>query len=454
MKFLRLNLSFAGITRRNNRFASSTLMTLLISILFEISKLRLLGPFSHFFLIKIARIKKNDNFSFAVGLLLYTKHQHQLANNLFSTVHNFGNLTSKALYSICMCASFQMNLNILKRIELEGGCDSIRLFVKGLIAHNSSPQDSIDYFTQVHGSYLLEHPENVERLTLPEYVRNSINVSKPISQSLIDRSSDGLLKHLETQHVNFGALPSGVPEFILISYTSSYLFAVSDLVIGRIRKNHSHVIFLIVSISQFENASIVLAFCKNLFQKFENILWKVVVSQFDLPITSSVIRLVIARELFGVHHAKSILVLDGDTSFIKVDPVQVWEEIGRGFDIAFLQNESLCPWERISVGFMILNDAKSTREFLLQFDRYVTVHIVENRAFWMLDQTSAFLVLQEMIQSHQNHGTTGVKIVDLSSLVSLRDFIFTDKLLVDLKLRAKASNPDFVSGMTEALYLP
>jgi hypothetical protein len=255
-------------------------------------------------------------------------------------------------------------------------------------------------------------------------------------------------------NTNFVALLSSVSDLILISYTSSYLFALSETVIGRIRKEHNQKIFLIISISQFENASAVLTFCKNLSLKFENTFWKVVVSQFDSPILSSVIRLVMAQELFDVHHTKSILILDGDTSLIKVDPVRVWEDIERDFDIALLQNESLCPWERMSLGFTILNNTESTRGFLLQFDSYVTAHILEDRAFWTLDQTAAFLVLQAMMQNTRNHGTAGIKIFDLSSLISLEDFIFTDKLLVDLKLRAKVSNRDFVSGMNESLYLP
>ena len=444
----------AGLSRRNERFGSGTPMTILISILFEISKVRFLDPLSHHILIKIAGMKKNDNFSFAVGLLLYTKHQHQRANDLFSSIDNYRNLTPRAVYLISLCASFQMNLKILERIEIESDIDSIKLFVRGLILHKSSLEDSIDCFMQVHSRYLTECGEEVNRRNLPEYVRNSINVSKPLLQSPINQPQDGLLRHLESKSTNFVVLPSGVSDLILISYTSSYLFALSDTVIGRIRKAHDHALFLIISISQFENESAISIFCKTLSLKFGNVFWKLVVSQFDLPISSSVIRLVIAQELFDVHHTKSILVLDGDTSFIKVDPVQVWEDTGRNFDIALLQNESFCPWERISVGFTILNNTERTKEFLLRFDSYVTAQILEDRAFWMLDQTAAFLVLQAMLKNDPDYGTVGIHIFDLSSLVSLREFIFTDKLLVNLKLRAKASNLDFISEMLETLYLP
>ena len=443
-----------GLSRRNKRFGSGTPMTLFTLILFKISKIGFLGSLSDYILVKVAGINKNDNFSFAVGLLLYTKHQHQRANGLFSDIHNFGNLTPRALYLVSICASWQMNLNTLARVESESNYDSIKLFVNGLILHNSAPHDSIDVFMRVYGSYLMEHPEDSERNNLPEYVRNSINVSNPLSQSLVSQASNGLLRHLERVNANYPALPSGVSEFILISYTSSYLFALSDMVIGRIRKHHSHAIHLIISISQFENTNSVLAFCESLSRKFGNVFWGVVVSHFDLPVLSSVIRLVIAQDLFDAHHAKSILILDGDTSFIKVDPVQVWEDIGRDFDIALLQNESLCPWERMSLGFTILNDTENTREFLLRFDSYVTGHFQDNRAFWTLDQTAAFLVLQAMKQSNQEHSKAAITIFDLASLVSLQDFIFTDNPLVTLKLRAKVSNRDFVSGMAETLYLP
>jgi hypothetical protein len=273
-------------------------------------------------------------------------------------------------------------------------------------------------------------------------------------QSPSNQPQDGLLGHLESKSTNFVVLPSGVSDLILISYTSSYLFALSDQVIGRIRKAHDHAILLIISISQFEDESAISIFCRNLSLKFGNVFWKLVISQFDLPISSSVVRLVIAQELFDVHFTKSILVLDGDTSFIKVDPVQVWEDIGRNFDIALLQNESFCPWERISLGFTILNNTERTKEFLLRFDLYVTTHFLEDRAFWTLDQTAAFLVLQAMLKNNRDYGSIGIHIFDLSSLVSLREFIFTDKLLVNLKLRAKASNLDFISELAEDLYLP
>lgn len=454
MKILRLDVLIAGLSRRNRRFGSRTLMTLFTFILFKISKNGFLGSLSDHILVKIARIKKNDNFSFAVGLLFYTKHKHQRANVLFSDIHNFGNLTPRALYLVSICASWQMNFSILTRVEAESKYESIKLFVSGLILHNSAPLDSIDAFRRVFGSYLVEHPEYSERNILPEYVRNSINVSNPLSQSLVSQTSNGLLRHLEIANTNYSALPSGVSGLILISYTSSYLFALSDVVLGRIRKNHNHTIHLIISISPFENITSVLAFCENLSLKYRNVFWSFVVSHFDLPVLSSVIRLVITQELFDIYSAKSILILDGDTSFMKVDPIRVWEDIGRNFDVALLENESLCPWERMSLGFTILNDTENTREFLLRYDSYVTAHFLDNRAFWTLDQTAAFLVLQGMKSSNQEHSKTFIAIFDLASVVSLQDFIFTDKSLVTLKLRAKVSNRDFISGMAETLYLP
>ena len=144
--------------------------------------------------------------------------------------------------------------------------------------HNSAPHDSIGVFTRVYGSYLLEHPDYSEKDVLPEYVRNSINVSKPLSQLLVSQASNGLFRHLERVNTSNAALPSGVSDLILISYTSSYLFALSDIVIGRIRKNHNHPIHLIISISPFENTTSVLAFCENLSLKYRNVLWSIVVN--------------------------------------------------------------------------------------------------------------------------------------------------------------------------------
>ena len=444
----------AGISRRNQRFKSSSLTTTLVAVLFEISKFRFLSLFSDYVLMAIAKVKSNDSFTFAVGLHFYTNNQHQKANHLFVSIHDFANLTPRALYLVSMCASWQLNLNILKRIESEIDYDSIKLFVGGLILHNSSPEDSVNSFERVHGSYLKENPEGTEKLGLPEYVRNSMNVSKPIPLKPYCGIPNGLMMQLEPKNFEFMVLPSGVSDLILISYTSSYLFALSDTVIGRIRKSHDKSIILIITISRTEDASLVIAFCQKLSLKYGKVFWKVVTSRFDLPILSSVIRLVFAQELFEVHYVRSILMLDGDTSFIKVDPVQVWENGRSDFDIALMQNQSLCPWERMSLGFTILNDTKFTRDFLIMFDSYVTAHILEDRAFWTLDQTAAFLVLQAMMQNSQNQATSGIKIFDLSLSVDLGDFIFTDKSLARLKLRAKGSNRDFVSGMSEALYLP
>ena len=58
-----------------------------------------------------------------------------------------------------------------------------------------------------------------------------------------------------------------------------------------------------------------------------------------------------------------------------------------------------------------------------------------------------FMVLHELEMSGRGIGTVGIEILDLSALVSLDDFIFTDKLLATLKLKAKMSNRDFIAGM-------
>lgn len=453
LKYLNAKLIVSGISKRNSRFASGTLMTLLISMLFEFSKTRFLGKVSEYFLIKIATMKKNDNFTFAVGLQLYTRGQHQKANDLFGVISNFGNLTQRALYLIAMCASWQRNLIILKRIDLESTCNSLKFFLNGLILHDSSPESSIDSFMQVHESYVWENSEEKKQITLPEYVRNSINISRPIPQILVSPTQNRLLKHIQYEKALFAEFQVDDSDLILISYTSNYFFALSELVIGRIRKNNASSIFLIISISDLENTSAVSAFCEKLAEKYGSVFWSIVVSHFDLPVLSSVIRLVVAQEMFEKHKTKSILILDGDTSFMHVDPVDVWRNLGRNFDIALLQNKSLCPWERMSLGFSVLNNTECTKRFLTQFDLYVTRHLLEIRAFWTLDQTAAFLVLQELMASDQESGSVGIRIFDLSSIVSLEDCMFMDKSLAALKLEAKISNSDFIAGMTEPLYL-
>jgi hypothetical protein len=423
-------------------------------MLFEISKTRLLAKLSDYFLIKIARIRQNDNFTFAVGLQLYTKGQHQKANDLFDMITDFGNLTQRALYLIALCASWQMDLSILKRIKLESNCDSLKLFLNGLILHDSSLEASIDSFMRVHETYLWEHPDKNNSNSLPEYVRNSINVSRPIPQSLVSTSQNRLLRHLQYEKVSFAELQLDSSDLILISYTSSYLFALSDLVIGRIRKNNSTSVLLIITISEMEDASALSNFCRKLSEKYGKVFWSIIVSSFDLPVLSTVIRLVIAQELFEMNEINSILILDGDTSFKHVDPVRVWTSIGRNFDIALLQNRSLCPWERMSLGFSVLNNSENTKKFLSQFDLYVTKQLTDGKAFWTLDQTAVFMVLHELEMSGQGAGTVGIEILDLSAIVSLDDFIFTDKSLATLKLKAKMSNRDFIAGMAEDLYLP
>lgn len=449
---IKLKSIILGISRRKSRFESSTFLAILISILFEISKTRLLGNLSDYFLTTIAEIKDNDNFKFAVGLQLYTKGQHQKANGLFNEIHNFRNLTQRALYLIAMCASWQMNLGILERIKSESKSESLKFFLRGLMLHKTSPIDSIDSFMRVYDSYLWEHSETTKHNYLPEYVRNSINVSRPIPQSRGSLSQNSLLLHLQFDEVHSAEMQMVSSDFIIISYTSNYLFALSDLVIGRIRKNHHTSIFLIISISEKEDSSALYIFCKNLAEKYGNVFWNIVVSNFDLPVLSSVIRLVFAQKLFEKQDINSLLVIDGDTSFIHVDPVQVWSNIGRDFDMALLQNESLCPWERISLGFSVLNNTERTRMFLSQFDLYVTRHLTHTQAFWTLDQTAAFQVLQELRKCGLETGSTLINVLDLSTVVSLSGYIFTDRKLATLKLKAKMLNSDFIAQMTEALY--
>ena len=209
---------------------------------------------------------------------------------------------------------------------------------------------------RVHESYLWEHPEKNKFNSLPEYVRNSINVSRPILQSPVSASQNNLLRHLQYEKASLAELQLDSSDLILISYTSSYLFALSDLVIGRIRKNNNTSVLLIITISEMEDTSALFNFCRKLSEDYGKVFWSIIVSSFDLPVLSSVIRLVIAQEFFEMHEINSILVLDGDTSFKHVDPVRVWTSIRRNFDIALLQNRSLCPWERMSLGFSVLNN--------------------------------------------------------------------------------------------------
>lgn len=442
----------SGISRRKSRFESSIFLTILTSTLFEISKTRFLGTVSDYFLKKIAGLKENDNFKFAVGLQLYTKGRHQKANTVFNEIRDFTNLTQRALYLIALCASWQMNLSILERIKSESKSESLKFFLKGLTLHKSSTKESTDSFMRVYESYLRENPETTKHQYLPEYVRNSINVSKPIPQTLIPLCQDSLLLHLEFNEAHSTEMQMDSSDLILISYTSSYLFALSEVVIGRIRKKNTFAILLIITISDLEDTSTIYIFCKKLAKKYGKVFWRIVISDFDLPVLSTVIRLVIVQRLFEKQQINSILIIDGDTSFIHVDPVQVWSSIGRSFDIALLQSDSLCPWERVSLGFSVFNNTERTKLFLSQFDLYVTKHLTDNLAFWTLDQTAAFQVLQEIRQCGQETGASSIDVLDLSALVSLSEFIAMDRKLVSLKLKAKISNPAFIAQMSESLY--
>jgi len=91
-------------------------------------------------------------------------------------------------------------------------------------------------------------------------------------------------------------------------------------------------------------------------------------------------------------------------------------------------------------------------EFLSGFDRYVTRQFLENRAYWTLDQTAAYMVLSELNRGVQVRPSAKINVLDLSRFVTLIDFVFTDTLIVKRKLGAKAANAEFRAGMDEPLY--
>lgn len=448
-----MNTLIGGIQRWNNRFQTNSVTSFLCFFLFRFSSHRRSAFLSHRILIQIAKRRRNDNLTFAVGLLLYTRNQHALANSLFKKIANYGCLTPRMLHMIALSASWERDFEILERIALEAnGVKSIVSFVKGLITHVSLPKESIKYFSQVHDLYLVENAQNSTVVEFPEYVKLSMNVSSYDHVWNAESTGEGLLYQKEVHRLNAKIPNSKVSKMVLMSYTSEYLFSLAEIVITRIRTKHGHAIFLVIAIPDNSTVVDIQEFCNQLSSKFGNIYWQIISSHFNLPTFSGIVRYIFAKELFRGNICESILIIDADTSFVKVDPIDVWEGIREEFDIAVLANESLCPWERISVGFTILNNTDMAMEFLSGFDAYVTQHFRDKKAYWMLDQTAAYMVLSELRKGEQVRPLNKINALDLSRSVSLMDFIFTDDLIIKRKLQAKATNPEFRAGMAEPLY--
>ena len=441
------------LRRLNHRFDTNSATSLFYFLLLHMSQNIGLAKCAQGLLVRFARKRKNDNLNFAVGLLLYTQREHALANARFREVMHFERLTPRALHLIALSASWERDFEILERIALEAGAvKSIASFVRGLITHVSSPQESIAYFGQVHDLYLTENAQDHNMAKLPEYVKLSMNVSSYDHQWNARSIDDGLLNRGETHRLGAKVPNSKISRIVLMSYTSEYFFSLAEIVITRIRTKHDYAIFLVIVIPNDSTEVNVQELCIQLSRKFGNIYWQIMTSNFDLPTLSSIVRFTYARELFRRNICESILIIDADTSFVKVDPIDVWEGIRDKFDIALLENESLCPWERMSLGFTILNNTNTCMEFLSGFDRYVTRQFLEKRAYWTLDQTAAHMVLSELQRGKHNRPQDEIDVLNLSKVVSLMDFVFTDELIVKRKLRAKATNPEFRTGMDEPLY--
>jgi len=207
-------------------------------------------------------------------------------------------------------------------------------FVKGLITHVSSPKESIAFFGQVHDLYLMENSQAPTMVEFPEYVKLSMNVSSYAHLWKAESTDDGLLSQNEIHRLSSKVPDSKVSKIVLMSYTSEYLFSLAEIVITRIRSKHEHPILLVIAIPNSSTEVEVKEFCNQLSNKFGNIYWQIIACSFDLPTFSSIVRFTLVKELFEKNVCESVLAIDADTSFVKVDPINVWERINEQFDIA------------------------------------------------------------------------------------------------------------------------
>ena len=243
-----------------------------------------------------------------------------------------------------------------------------------------------------------------------------------------------------------------IPKLIILSFTLPYLLELAGIVAKRIRDRHNHPIMFIVVVPNDSDAERASKLLKSLPGSFLDIYWQIYVTPFDTPNISSVARFVVAQNFFDDNNCQSILILDADTSFVKSDPIQIWDQVGEDFAIGLITHESFSPWERLSLGWTILNRNELTKNFLYDFRNYTTHQFVKNRASWTLDQTAAYFVLFELLAKSGEtiHGSRTV--FDLSAFIPLKDLTFLDRTMRRGKMRAKQTNESFILELSERLF--
>ena len=445
----------ARIRRVNSRFKTNTIISSLITLLSisSTTQIVVLQNFSQKCLIGLARHKKNDNLTFFVGLRLFVNSNGNIANELFKEVTELDKLTPRALHFIARCASWVSDVYNLERIRKQlGPTSSIGLFAGALINHTLNPELSIVNFNLVEQAFLGEQKIHTSILSYPEYVKTSMNVMKVRNANEAD-SGDNQVTTLMNEQKQFSNTPiHDIPKLIIISVTLPYLLELAGIVVKRIRRRHEHPIMFIVVATNDLEAQVALDFLRSLSEDFLNIYWQAHITPFDTPNISSVARFLVSQYFFDNNNCQSILILDVDTSFVKSDPIQIWDQIGDDFAIGVITHKSFSPWERLSLGLTILNRNEFTGNFLYDLKIHVTDHFVRGRAFWTLDQTAAYFVISELLVTSGDTLHDCREVLDLSKYITIGDLTFLDPAMRRGKMRAKMKNESFVQELREKLF--
>jgi len=117
-----------------------------------------------------------------------------------------------------------------------------------------------------------------------------------------------------------------------------------------------------------------------------------------------------------------------------------------------ITHESLSPWERLSLGWTILNRGEFTTNFLRNFSEYVHYSFLRGRAFWTIDQTAAFIVLNELQLNLGKITKENARVLDLSRYSTLSDLTYLDRAMKKGKMKAKMMNTTFRQELSELLF--
>jgi hypothetical protein len=244
-----------------------------------------------------------------------------------------------------------------------------------------------------------------------------------------------------------------IQRLIVVSVTLDYLSELVGILISRIRSRHNHPIVLIVVVSDYLEIRKATELLISLSKNRLHIYWEIYTTQFNVQNVSSVARFVVAQKFFDKNQCESILILDADTSLRKSDPIRIWDEIGIQFAIGLITHESLSPWERLSLGWTILNRGEFTTNFLLSFSKYVHNSFLRGKAFWTIDQTAAFIVLSELQRNLEKIAMDNARVLDLSRFSTLSDLTYLDRAMKKGKMKAKMMNTSFRQELSEPLFL-